>query len=248
MKKYGLIGYPLTHSFSKKYFSDKFNREGKKDCRYDLYEIPTIQDLPEIISSQDGLIGLNVTIPYKEQVIPFLDNLDPACKAIGAVNCIKLTKKGLIGYNTDYYGFKTSLTNWIGKEKPQALVLGTGGASKAVCQALKDLEISYLKVSRKPDASTKKVTSYEEILASPSLLQEYPLIINSPPLGTFPNTSAMPDLPVEHLTANNWYYDLVYNPTETAMMKAAAKMGAKTKNGIEMLHLQAEAAWDIWNK
>ena len=138
--------------------------------------------------------------------------------------------------------------NWIGKEKPQALVLGTGGASKAVCQALKDLEISYLKVSRKPDASTKKVTSYEEILASPSLLQEYPLIINSTPLGTFPNTSAMPDLPVEHLTANNWYYDLVYNPTETAMMKAAAKMGAKTKNGIEMLHLQAEAAWDIWNK
>ncbi|GAB3003036.1 shikimate dehydrogenase [Cyclobacterium sediminis] len=247
MKKYGLIGYPLTHSFSKKYFSDKFDREGTTDCRYDLYEIPSIQDLPEIISSQEGLIGLNVTIPYKEQVIPFLDNLEPACKAIGAVNCIKLTEKGLIGYNTDYYGFKTSLTNWLGQEKLQALVLGTGGASKAVCQALKDLEIPYLKVSRKPDASTKNTISYKDIMASPDLLQEYPLIINSTPLGTYPNTSAMPDLPVDQLTANNWYYDLVYNPTETAMMKAAAKMGAKTKNGIEMLHLQAEAAWDIWN-
>ncbi|WP_339901931.1 shikimate dehydrogenase [uncultured Cyclobacterium sp.] len=248
MKKYGLIGYPLTHSFSKKYFSDKFDREGTTDCRYDLYEIPSIQDLPEIISSQEGLIGLNVTIPYKEQVIPFLDNLEPACKAIGAVNCIKLTEKGLIGYNTDYYGFKTSLTNWLGQEKLQALVLGTGGASKAVCQALKDLEIPYLKVSRNPDASTKNTISYKDIMASPDLLQEYPLIINSTPLGTYPNTSAMPDLPVDQLTANNWYYDLVYNPTETAMMKAAAKMGAKTKNGIEMLHLQAEAAWDIWNK
>lgn len=248
MKKFGLIGYPLTHSFSKKYFSDKFSREGKTDCRYDLYEIADINLLPEIISSQEGLIGLNVTIPYKEQVIPLLDNLDPACKAIGAVNCIKLTDNGLIGYNTDYYGFKTSLSNWIGEEKPPALVLGTGGASKAVCQALKDLEIPYLKVSRNPANSTKNTTGYLEIIASPGLLEEYPLIINTTPLGTFPNTSFMPDLPVDHLTANNWYYDLVYNPTETAMMNAAAKMGAKIKNGIEMLHLQAEAAWDIWNK
>ena len=248
MKKFGLIGYPLTHSFSKKYFSDKFTREGTSDCQYDLYEIDSIKALPEIIASQEELIGINVTIPYKEQVIPYLDKLDPACKAIGAVNCIKLTSNGLVGYNTDYYGFKTSLTNWLGEERPQALILGTGGASKAVCQALKDLEIPFLKISRNPDPSAKDTISYDEIKKSPDYLAKYPLIINSTPLGTFPNVSAMPDLPIAELNKGNWYYDLVYNPTETAMMTAAANMGAKTKNGIEMLHLQAEAAWDIWNK
>ncbi|WP_339925778.1 shikimate dehydrogenase [uncultured Cyclobacterium sp.] len=248
MRKFGLIGYPLTHSFSKKYFSDKFTREGKNDCLYDLYEIANITDLPSIIDAQKELIGINVTIPYKEQVIPYLDNLDPACAAIGAVNCIKLTPQGLVGYNTDYYGFKTSLSNWLGAEKPKALILGTGGASKAVCQALDDLNIPFLKVSRNPDPSSKNTISYEAVKASPDYLSEYPLIINTTPLGTFPNVSAMPDLPVSKLNKNNWYYDLVYNPTETAMMTAAEKMGAKTKNGIEMLHLQAEAAWEIWNR
>jgi len=248
MRKFGLIGYPLIHSFSKKYFSDKFIREGKPDCQYDLYEIANINALPEIIASQKELIGLNVTIPYKEQVIPYLDNLDPACKAIGAVNCIKLTPNGLVGYNTDYYGFKTSLTNWLGAERPHALILGTGGASKAVCQALNDLEIPFLKVSRNPDPLAKNTISYDKIKASPDFLSDYPLVINTTPLGTFPNISAMPDLPITHLNKGNWYYDLVYNPTETAMMTAAAKMGTKTKNGIEMLQLQAEAAWEIWNK
>ena len=248
MKKFGLIGYPLTHSFSKKYFSDKFSREGISDCQYDLYEIPGISSLAEIVDSQKELIGLNVTIPYKEQVIPFLDKLDPACKAIGAVNCIKLTATGLTGYNTDYFGFKTSLVNWLGEERPKALILGTGGASKAVGQALKDLEIPFLKVSRKEDPSIQNTISYKSIQDAPAYLKDYPLIINTTPLGTYPNIEEMPELPLAHFNKSNWYYDLVYNPTETAMMTATAKMGAKTKNGLEMLHLQAEAAWDIWNQ
>lgn len=248
MKKYGLIGFPLTHSFSKKYFSEKFEKEGISDCQYDLYEIPGINALSKIIDTQKELIGLNVTIPYKEQVIPFLDQLDPACAAIGAVNCIKLTENGLIGYNTDYFGFKTSLVNWLGNERPKALILGTGGASKAVGQALKDLEIPFLKVSRKADPSTENTISYNAIKNAPAYLKDYPLIINSTPLGTYPNIAGTPDLPLAHFNEGSWYYDLVYNPTETAMMKATAKMGAKTKNGIEMLHLQAEAAWEIWNQ
>jgi shikimate dehydrogenase len=248
MKKYGLIGYPLTHSFSKKYFSDKFEREGISDCQYDLYEIPDISYLAEIVEKEKELIGLNVTIPYKEQVIPFMDQLDPACAAIGAVNCIKITENGLIGYNTDYFGFKTSLVSWLGKERPKALILGTGGASKAVGQALNDLEIPFLKVSRKEHPLAENTISYKGIKNAPAYLKDYPLIINTTPLGTYPNIGGMPELAPAYFNENNWYYDLVYNPTETAMMTATAKKGAKTKNGLEMLHLQAEAAWEIWNQ
>lgn len=248
MKKFGLIGFPLTHSFSKKYFTEKFEREGKTGCQYELYEIPNIQAFPGILVKEPTLIGLNVTIPYKEQVIPFLDRLSPACKAIGAVNCIKITAKELVGFNTDYFGFKTSLENWLGEERPAALILGTGGASKAVAEALKDLNIRFMKVSRHPQEGSKNILSYKMLRDTPELMQQFPLIINTTPLGTYPKTEEMADLPLETINQNHWVYDLVYNPTTTVFMQKAAGRGAKTKNGLEMLHLQAEAAWEIWNK
>ncbi|WP_162416756.1 shikimate dehydrogenase family protein [Cyclobacterium roseum] len=245
MKKYGLIGFPLTHSFSKKYFSEKFQKEGLKGCQYELYELPTIQAFPALLAKVPDLIGLNVTIPYKQQVIAFLDRLEPACRAIGAVNCIKVSPDELVGFNTDYIGFRTSLENWLGKERPAALVLGTGGASNAVAQALNDLNIAFLKVSRASHPDSKSILSYKELAAG--ILADHPLIINTTPLGTYPNTSERPPIPLKQLGKNHWVYDLVYNPAETSLMKEAAGRGAKTKNGMEMLHLQAEAAWEIWN-
>ncbi|MFC4870483.1 shikimate dehydrogenase family protein [Negadavirga shengliensis] len=246
MKKYGLIGYPLTHSFSKKYFSEKFEREGKRDCQYELYEIPEINQLPGLIASEKDLVGLNVTIPYKEKVIPFLDRLDPSCRAIGAVNCIKIREGQLVGFNTDYFGFKESLEKWLGKERPKALVLGTGGASKAVAEVLKDLGMDFLKVSRNAGIGDSVIT-YEQLYADKRILKDHLLIINTTPRGTYPNTGSMPDIPMDGLGNGHRVYDLVYNPEETLFMRAAAERGAATKNGMEMLHLQAEAAWNIWN-
>ncbi|NHE56837.1 shikimate dehydrogenase family protein [Cyclobacterium plantarum] len=248
MKKFGLIGFPLTHSFSKKYFTDKFEREGKSECQYELYEIPNIQAFPAVLVKEPTLIGLNVTIPYKEQVIPFLDRLSPACKAIGAVNCIKISAEELVGFNTDYFGFKTSLVNWLGPNRPAALILGTGGASKAVAQALKDLNIPFMKVSRDTQQGSNNMLSYKKLRESPELMKEFPLLINTTPLGTFPKTEEMADIPLASINQNHWVYDLVYNPTTTVFMREAEKRGAKTKNGLEMLHLQAEAAWEIWNE
>ncbi|MDN3687723.1 shikimate dehydrogenase family protein [Cyclobacterium jeungdonense] len=245
MKKYGLIGFPLTHSFSKKYFSEKFRKEGLRGCQYELYEIPNIQAFPALLAKEPDIIGLNVTIPYKQQVIPYLDRLETACREIGAVNCIKVSPDELVGFNTDYIGFRTSLENWVGKERPAALVLGTGGASNAVAQALNDLNISFFKVSRTSPPDSKSTLSYKEL--SPEIMADYHLIINTTPLGTYPNTSESPPIPLEHIGSNHWFYDLVYNPEETSLMKEVSRRGAKTKNGIEMLHLQAEAAWEIWN-
>ncbi|WP_162342348.1 shikimate dehydrogenase family protein [Cyclobacterium salsum] len=245
MKKYGLIGLPLTHSFSKKYFSEKFRKEGLKGCQYELYEIPNIQAFPALLAKVPDLIGLNVTIPYKQQVIAYLDRLEPACRAIGAVNCIKVSPDELVGFNTDYIGFRTSLENWLGKKRPAALVLGTGGASNAVAQALNDLNIAFLKVSRTSHPDSKSIISYKELATG--LLADHPLIINTTPLGTYPNTSERPPIPLEQVGKNHLVYDLVYNPEETSLMKEATGRGAKTKNGMEMLHLQAEAAWEIWN-
>jgi len=244
MRKFGLIGYPLGHSFSKKYFTSKFETEGIKDCQYDLYEIEDISLLPSIILQNTELQGLNVTIPYKEKVLPYLDSLDPACEEIGAVNCIQIKDGKLKGYNTDYIGFKESLNNWLKGEKPYALVLGTGGASKAVVKALKDLGISYLMVSRNPgeDAGT---ISYNEL--NKSVLERNHLIINTTPLGTFPKTEEMPAINPEYISSMHKVYDLVYNPEKTFLMRSLEARGAVVKNGLEMLHLQAEAAWRIWN-
>jgi shikimate dehydrogenase len=245
MRKFGLIGFPLGHSFSKKYFTEKFEKEGISGCQYDLYEIPSADKLKSILEENSELEGVNVTIPYKQDVIPMMSELDPACEIIGAVNCIKVLDGKLKGYNTDYIGFKESLTAWLGNTKVKALVLGTGGASKAVVQALRDLEIEFLYVSRAPGANQ---ISYQQIQDDFTILEEYKLIINCTPLGTYPKVEGIPDLPVDQFTAEHWVYDLVYNPPTTALMQACLDRGGKAKNGLEMLILQAEAAWEIWNE
>ncbi|TFV95602.1 shikimate dehydrogenase [Algoriphagus kandeliae] len=244
MRKFGLIGYPLGHSFSKKYFTEKFEKEQILDCRFDMYEIEQADQLPEILKSNPELEGLSVTIPHKQAVIPLLDELDPACEAIGAVNCIQIKEGRLKGYNTDYIGFKESLEEWLEEKPSGALILGTGGASKAVKKALEDLEIRFQFVSR--SASSNSI-SYEDLKKQPGLLEQSPLIINCTPLGTFPKTDAMPDIPVDKLCSKNLVYDLVYNPSITKLMQACLDRGGKAKNGLEMLERQAEAAWKIWN-
>lgn len=246
MKKFGLIGFPLTHSFSKKYFTAKFEKEGILDCQFDLYEIQDISLLPKILKDNPELKGLSVTIPYKEKVIPYLHELDPACEKIGAVNCIKIKNGRLTGYNTDYLGFKESLEKWLKAEKPNALVLGTGGASKAVVQALKDLGIDYSMVSRNKSPEPKFLT-YDDLAEDDRILQSHHLIINTTPLGTFPKTEEMPEINPELITRMHKVYDLVYNPEKTFLMRSLEARGAIVKNGMEMLILQAEAAWKIWN-
>ncbi|HSI78962.1 MAG TPA: shikimate dehydrogenase [Lunatimonas sp.] len=246
MRRFGLIGFPLTHSFSKKYFTEKFDRENIANCRYDLFEIPDIKELPALLEREKELVGLNVTIPYKLQVIPYLNELDPACSAIGAVNCIRIENGILKGFNTDYVGFRNSLDNWIPGSKPNALILGTGGAAKAVMQALIDFKIPFLQVSRNQSDLEHTIT-YEELADNVSILDTHRLLINTTPLGMYPHTEEMPPLPMERIGADHYAYDLIYNPDNTALMKAVESRGGKVKNGLEMLHLQAEAAWDIWN-
>lgn len=243
MNLYGLIGFPLTHSFSKKYFTEKFERENIADSKYDLFEISEAEKVLEVIKNNPDLRGLNVTIPHKETVISFLDEIDPAAKAIGAVNVVKINNGKLKGYNSDYYGFKQSLEELIeGSKDLKALILGTGGAAKAVKAALEALNIPYVFVSRKKEAGN---FTYAEI--NEKLLSEYKLIINTSPLGMYPKIDTFPDLPYQYLTPGHFLFDLVYNPEETAFMKKGAEKGAKTRNGLEMLHLQAEKAWEIWN-
>jgi shikimate dehydrogenase len=245
VRKFGLIGYPLDHSFSKKYFTEKFVREGIQGCQFDLYPIESIEEFPHLLDRESSLEGLSVTIPYKEQVIPYLDALDPACAQIGAVNCIRIRDGKKIGFNTDYLGFKQSLQSWLGREIPNALVLGTGGASKAVQQALRDLEVSYRIVSRN---SIEGQLTYATLKEQPDWLATHPLIINTSPVGTYPNVEELPDLPLEQLHSAHRVYDLVYNPPITRLMQECISREGTAKNGQDMLELQAEAAWSIWNK
>jgi shikimate dehydrogenase len=245
VRKFGLIGYPLGHSFSKKYFSEKFVREGIQGCQFELYPIESISEFPQLLDSESSLEGLSVTIPYKEQVIPFLDALDPACAQIGAVNCIRIRDGIKTGFNTDYLGFKHSLQSWLGTEIPNALVLGTGGASKAVQQALRDLEVPYRIVSR---TQREGQLTYADLKEQPEWLASHPLIINTSPLGTYPQVEDMPDIPLEQLYATHRVYDLVYNPPITRLMQECISRGGAAKNGQDMLELQAEAAWSIWNR
>lgn len=244
MRKFGLIGFPLGHSFSKKYFTEKFSREGIQGCQFELYPIARIQEFTQLIASEPSLEGLSVTIPYKEQVIPYLDGLDPACAQIGAVNCIRIRDGKKIGFNTDYLGFKQSLQSWLGSEIPNALVLGTGGASKAVQQALRDLGVSFRIVSR---SQQQGQLTYAELKEQPQWLASHPLIINTSPVGTYPQVEDMPNIPLEQLHAANRVYDLVYNPSITRLMQECIARGGASKNGQDMLELQAEAAWSIWN-
>lgn len=247
MNRYGLIGFPLTHSFSKRYFTEKFEREDITDCQYDLFEMPAITALPDLLALP-GLRGLNVTIPHKQAVLSYLDRLDASAEKIGAVNVIKLEADGSrTGYNSDYYGFRQSLTDWLmslgrPSDTLKALVLGTGGASKAVTVALSDLGISYRYVSR-----TKRADSftYDEL---PTIITDYSLIINGSPVGTYPKADEAPALPYSLLTDQHLLYDLVYNPVETTFMKLGLERGAAVHNGLRMLQLQAEKAWEIWQR
>lgn len=239
MITYGLIGYPLGHSFSKAYFTEKFNNAGI-DAQYLNFEIPNIDQFKEVTATPE-LSGLNVTIPYKQQVIPFLDKLSEAARHIGAVNTIQFSGGKLIGHNTDYVGFRDSLKPLLRPHHTKALVLGTGGSSKAVVYALQQMGIDVLKVSRKP--SFGQIT-YADI--TEQILAEHTLLVNTTPLGMLPNVDEAPDLPYQYINQTHLFYDLVYNPAETLFLQKAKAQDATVKNGLEMLQLQAEAAYTIW--
>lgn len=243
-KLYGLIGYPLSHSFSRKYFSEKFVREGIPDSQYELFPIETIERLPELLAAFPNLQGLNVTIPYKQQIIPFLNSLDESAAAVGAVNVIKFSGTQLIGYNSDVFGFESSLLSFLQENcatPKHALILGTGGAAKAVVFVLQKLNIPYSIASRQPQDGQ---VSYEEVHA---YIERFPLIINTTPLGMAPKVESCPDLPYHQLKQGHLLYDLVYNPETTEFMQRGLASGLPVKNGLEMLYGQAEKAWEIWN-
>ncbi|WP_373059065.1 shikimate dehydrogenase [Zunongwangia sp. H14] len=242
MKLYGLLGKNIEYSFSRSYFSEKFRRENIK-AEYHNFDIPAIEHFPDVLSRNKDLQGLNVTIPYKQSVIKYLDSLDSNAQEIGAVNTIKIGGNGkLSGYNTDFYGFGESIKPLLKKQHSQALILGTGGASKAVAYALKKLGIHYKYVSRNPE---KEQLSYTAL--SKEIFQANKIIINTTPLGTHPDIQNHPQLPYHFFTKSHLAYDLIYNPATTRFMELAAKNGAKTINGLKMLELQAEKAWEIWN-
>lgn len=239
---FGLIGRDIAHSFSAQYFADKFKNEDIHNCLYKNFDIPEIAYLSEVIKKNRPMRGLNVTIPYKEVVIPYLDKLSKKAEAIGAVNTIKVTKQGkLKGYNTDAYGFEKSLKPLLKPHHTKALILGTGGASKAVAWVLDKLCIDYKYVSRTPTDSN---LSYLD--ANEQTLKEYKLIINCTPLGTSPNTEAFPKIDYNGFSAEHIAFDLIYNPSETKFLALAKEKGALTKNGYDMLVFQAEKAWEIW--
>lgn len=240
MKQYGLIGFPLSHSFSKKYFGEKFLREGITDCSYELYPLQNINELPALLSAQKQLCGLNVTVPYKEAVLPYLHQLTNEAAQIDAVNCIKIHDGQLTGYNTDAFGFRQSLVGFIKPPPQQTFVLGTGGSSKAVQYVLNQLGWPYVMVSRTPQPGA---IIYAQIAAA---MQQQNLFINTSPLGMFPDTQACPDIPYTLLTANDSLFDLIYNPAETLFLQKGKQQGCQTKNGLEMLELQAEESWRIW--
>ena len=245
MDKYGLIGFPLGHSFSVSFFNEKFTNENI-NARYINFEIPQIDELHEILASNPELKGLNVTIPYKQKVISYLDDISPEAKSIGAVNVIRITHKGknpiLKGFNSDVIGFTRSIEPMLEKFHKKALILGTGGASKAIEYGLNTLGLETLFVSR-----TKRdgCITYDEV--TPELVKEYNVIVNCTPVGMYPKADSCPDLPYEAMGSHNILYDLIYNPDETLFMKKGAEHGATTKNGLEMLLLQAFASWDFWN-
>lgn len=246
----GLIGYPLGHSFSARYFNEKFEREGISG-HYDLYPIRSIDELPSLLAQHPELSGLNVTIPYKEQIIPLLDEISENAQKIGAVNVVRILRQEdgtprLTGYNSDTTGFSDSLAPLLRPDIKRALVLGTGGASKAVAHSLRGFGIEATFVSRNPGQHDTEAIGYEDL--TEEVISKNLLIVNTTPLGMYPKTEAAPDIPYRFITANHICYDLVYNPELTLFMKKSAEHGATVKNGLEMLHRQAEKAWEIWNR
>lgn len=238
---YGIIGFPLQHSFSPAFFSEKFRKLGISES-YRSFPLDPITGLPELLSAHPGLKGLNVTIPYKEQVLPFLDHIADAALQIGAVNCIKIEDGKLTGYNTDYIAFRETLKPLLTERHRKALILGTGGAAKAVAFALSQLDIPFSFVSR---TQQKGCCTYDDL--GSGRMNEHTLIINTTPLGMAPDTGSCPDIPYSLLTPDHLLYDLVYNPGVTLFLEKGARKGAQTKNGYEMLTAQAEASWEIWS-
>jgi len=244
MRQFGLIGYPLSHSFSKKYFTQKFEEWKLVDHNYELFSIEDIDMFPALIKTWPDLVGLNVTIPYKQLVMDYLDDLDDAARDIGAVNTIKFVDGKLIGYNSDVYGFEHSLLPMLSDDvEYKALVLGSGGAAKGITWVLKKLGIAYKIVSRKDKEGYVNYSTIDS-----DVISAHKLIVNTTPLGMTPNADSCPLLPYDGLTAEHVLYDLVYNPETTKFMQHGIDAGAKVKNGLQMLHLQADRSWEIWNR
>ncbi|WP_143307752.1 shikimate dehydrogenase family protein [Chitinophaga vietnamensis] len=243
MKLYGLIGYPLSHSFSKGYFAQKFEQEHITGCRYENFPLADINTFPSLLQQQPELCGLNVTIPYKQVVMPYLHSISDAAAEIGAVNTIRFKDGQLKGFNTDVIGFTNSLKPLLQAHHQRALVLGTGGAAKAVMYALKQLSIPYTLVSRRDGPETIAYGALQR-----ADMEAHTIIINTSPVGMYPNVDELPAIPYEYITSKHLLYDLVYNPPETLFLQRGAAKGATVKNGHEMLILQAEAAWEIWNQ
>ena len=244
MKLYGLIGYPLGHSFSKKYFTEKFEKEGLTNCSFEAFPIPSIDEFPELLKKNPSLKGLSVTIPYKEQVLKFITELSDEVKYIGAANSIKISGNKLIAYNTDIIGFKESFIKQLKPTHKKALILGTGGASKAVQYVLQQLNIEFLIATRSEELKNGFI-NYKMI--DEKIMNDHTVIINCSPVGTFPNDNVAPDIPYHLLTSNHYLFDLVYNPLKTLFLKKGEEKKASTQNGYDMLAIQAEASWKIWN-
>lgn len=243
MRQYGLIGFPLGHSFSQRYFTKKFQKEGIDNCSYTNFPIEKIEKIEEVLHEHPDLQGFNVTIPYKQAIIPYLSKLSREAETIGAVNCVRRTPEGLIGYNTDAYGFQHSLNTLLNGVHPgRALVLGTGGASRAIKFVLSEMNIPFDTVSRRLQGA-----DYTYEILTDEIIQAHRLIVNCTPLGTFPKTDEYPDLPYEAIGPSHFLFDLVYNPPLTEFLRRGEQRGASIQNGYEMLVGQAELAWKIWN-
>ncbi|MFN8251970.1 MAG: shikimate dehydrogenase [Ferruginibacter sp.] len=243
MKVYGIIGFPLGHSFSQKYFTAKFIREGIENCRYDVFPLQDIADFPALLKANPALCGLNVTIPHKQSVIPYLDDITNLPKDISACNCIKINRGKLSGFNTDIIGFEKSLTPLLKQYHNKALILGNGGAAEAVKFVLMKLGIAFKVVSR--TLHNDSHLTYDNL--NRQILDEHLLIINTTPLGTYPDVNYFPEIPYEYVSSRHYLFDLVYNPEKTIFLQKGAERGALIQNGYDMLLIQAEAGWDIWN-
>ena len=249
MKTFGLIGYRLGYSFSRNFFTEKFEHENLSGHEYLNFELDSIEEFPAIFEKGKNISGLNCTIPYKQQIMPYLDEIDREAAQIGAVNTVKIIhhngKRILKGFNTDLYGFENSLCPMLNEKHKKALILGTGGASKAIKFLFDKLNIQFLSATTKNQLAENEI-AYSQL--SEDLMKEYLIIINATPLGTFPKVDNCPEIPYQAITPDHVLFDLVYNPEETLFLKKGKEMGAKTKNGLEMLHLQAIRSWEIWNE
>ncbi|MBD0285478.1 MAG: shikimate dehydrogenase [Flavisolibacter sp.] len=242
MRLYGLIGKPLTHSFSQSFFTKKFKEEGITDCRYQNFELQAIEEVQQLVQQHEELKGFNITIPFKEQIIPYLHFQNEVVATIGACNCVQIKDKQLYGYNTDVFGFEQSLWPYLQPHHTRALVLGTGGAAKAVFYVLDKLNIAYTIVSRKESDNTVR---YEAL--NKKMLLEHTIIINTSPVGMYPNVGDMPPIPYQFITSKHLLFDLIYNPEKTMFLQKGLEKGASVCNGYQMLVLQAEESWRIWN-